>query len=101
MIMACEPVGSVVQGILCDGRLTELKQFTTSNVSCNVALMFESLFPFHPNLFHIGIRTSVISSSDMVGLCKYLSSRSQSGSSELTLYLSQNVFENESLHFTD
>ena len=95
IITACEPVGSVVQDILCDGRLTELKQFTiTSNVSCNVASMFESLFPFHPNLVHIGIQTTVISSSDMVGLCKYLSSRSQS---EFTLYFTQNIFENESL----
>ena len=100
-IRQCEPVGSVVGDILSDGRLTNLKQFSLLNkslqVSCNISLITESLFSSHPNLVHIGIGRTVISSSDMLGLCKYISSRSQSGSPEFTLGLVQNSIDSESL----
>ncbi len=100
VISSCEPVKSVVVDILSDGRLMNLKQFTffnkTFQVSCDLSLIMESLFASHPNLVHIGIGKTVISSSGMAGLCKYMSSRS--GSPELTLYLLQNSIETESLN---
>ncbi len=94
--MAREPVDSVVGDILSDGRLTALKQFSFLNksldASCNLTLIIESLFAFHSKLVHIGIGRTVISFSDMVGLCKYLSSRSG-----LTLDLIHNHLDNECL----
>ncbi len=60
--------------------------------------MFESLFTSHPKLVFIEIGRTVISYSLMLGLCKYMSSRSQSGSPELTLALTRNSIQNESLH---
>ena len=91
----CEPVGSVVD-ILNDGQLTNLKQFcfVSKRVHASLTLMFESLITSHPKLVHIGIESTVISSFDMVGLCKYMTSRS--GSPELTVALMQNSIEYES-----
>ena len=91
----CEPVGSVVD-ILNDGQLTNLKQFcfVSKRVHASLTLMFESLITSHPKLVHIGIESTVISSSDMVGLCKYMTSRS--GSPELTVALMQNSIKYES-----
>ncbi len=100
-IIECEPVGSVIRDILSDDRLMELKQFSFNGnriISCNISSTIESLFASRPKLVHIGIGMAVISSSDMVRLCKYMSLRSQSGSSELTLALPLNVIDNESLH---
>ena len=100
VIRSCEPVESVVGDILSDGRLMNLKQFSfwnkTFQVSCDLSLIMESLLASHPNLVYIGIGSTVISSSGMAGLCKYMSSRS--GSPELTLYLPQNSIETESLN---
>ena len=99
-IRGCEPVESVVGDILSDGRLMNLKQFSFQNktlqLSCDLSLIMESLFASHPNLVHIGIGHTVISSSGMAGLCKYMNSRS--GSSKLTLYLLQNSIETEFLN---
>ncbi|XP_064401985.1 NLR family CARD domain-containing protein 3-like [Halichondria panicea] len=101
VIRSCEPVESVVGDILSDSRLTNLKQFSLLNkslqVSCNLSLIMESLFASHPNFVHIGLGNTVISSSDMAGLCKYMSFRSQSGSPELTLGFIQNSIGSESL----
>ena len=100
-IIECEPFGSVIEDILSNGRLTNLKQFSFQSkslqVSCNISLIMESLFASHPKLVHIGIGSTVISSTDMLALCKYMSSRSQSGSPELTLDLIQNSIDSESL----
>ena len=100
VIRSCEPVESVVGDILSDGRLMNLKEFSFHNksfqVSCDLSLIMESLLASHPNLVHIGIIKTVISSSGMAGLCKYMSSRS--GSPELTLYLPLNSIETESLN---
>ncbi len=103
VIIECEPVGSAVGDILSDGRLMNLKQITFESKTLQVSSLstvyiMESLFASHPKLVHIGIGRTVISSSDMVGLCKYMSSRSQSGSPELTLDIAQNSIENNSLH---
>ncbi len=72
VIIECEPIASVVGDILSDGRLTNLKQFyfqcKSLQVSCNISLIMESLFASHPNLVHIGMRNTVISSSDMLEL---------------------------------
>ena len=101
VLRCCEPVESVVGDILSDGRLMNLKQFSFQNktlqVSFDLSLIIESLCTSHPNLVHIGIGRTVISSSDMAGLCKYTSLRSPSGSPELTLYLRRNI-EIESLN---
>ena len=102
-IRECEPIGSVVADILSDGQLESLKQFYFQSKSLQVylviiiSLIMESLFASHPNLVHIGIGSTVISSSDMAGLCKYMSSRSQSGSPEFTLALIHNSIDSESL----
>ncbi len=78
-----------------------MKQFSFQNktlqVSFDLSLIIESLCASHPNLVHIGIGSSVISSSDMAGSCKYISLRSPSGLPELTLYLRRNI-EIESLN---
>ena len=100
VISSCEPIESVVGDILSDGQLMNLKQFSFRNknfqVSCDLSLIMESLFASHPNLIHIGIRSTVISFSGMAGLCKYMSSHS--ASPELTLCLPQNSIETESLN---
>ncbi len=97
-IGGCEPVGSVVGDVLNDGRITNLKQFSFHGKSLqDISLKMESLFASHHNLVHIGIGNTVISSSDMLGLCKYMSSRSQSGSPEFTLALIHNSIDSESL----
>ena len=102
VIRFCEPVESVVGDILSDGRLMNLKQFSFQNktlqLSCDLSLIMESLCASHPNLVHIGVVRTVISSSGMAGLCKYMSSRSQPGSPELTLALIHNSIETESLN---
>ncbi len=90
---------SVVRDILSDGRMTNLKQlcFRSKNLQVsNLSSIIESLFASHPTLVHIGIISTVISSSDMLELCKYMSSRSQSGSPELTLYLQLSIMDDES-----
>ncbi len=95
--LGCEPVGYVVGDFLSDGWIKTLKQLCFHGKSLQVSCNLESLFASHPNLVHIGIGNSFISSSDMLALCKYISSRSQSGSPEFTLALTQNSIDSELL----